>query len=48
MAKKKKEKSSVRDTWIPGTWRYNGAGVQKSAKYTLPRKAKHKKNKEEE
>lgn len=42
MKKDKKKKSSVRDTWIPLTWRYNGGGYQKSNKYTLPRKAKHK------
>ena len=44
MAKNKK-KSSVRDTWIPLTWRYNGAGFQKNKKaYT--RKLKHKGGKE--
>lgn len=37
-----KKKSSVRDTWIPETWRYNGAGYTKNKKaYT--RKKKHKK-----
>lgn len=40
--KTKKNKSSVRDTWIPLTWRYNGSGFQKNKKaYT--RKPKHKK-----
>ena len=37
-----KKKSSVRDTWIPETWRYRGAGFQKSKKKELPRKAKYK------
>ena len=37
-----KRKSGVRDTWIPDTWRYRGAGFQKSRKKELPRKAKHK------
>ena len=37
-----KRKSGVRDTWIPETWRYRGAGFQKSKKKELPRKAKHK------
>lgn len=41
--KQKKKKSSVRDTWIPMTWRYNGAGYQKNKKKELPRKAKYKK-----
>lgn len=27
-----KRKSSVRNDWIPSTWRYNGAGVQKDKK----------------
>ena len=37
-----RKKSSVRDTWIPDTWRYNGAGYQKNKKaYT--RKKKYKK-----
>ena len=42
MKKNKKKKSSVRDTWIPLTWRYNGAGFQKNKK-TYSRKDKHKK-----
>lgn len=42
--KDKKKKSSVRDTWIPETWRYNGRGFQRTRKNELPRKAKHKKN----
>lgn len=41
--KTKKKKSSVRDTWIPQSWRYTGAGVHKTRKNELPRKAKHKK-----
>lgn len=42
MKKEKRKKSSVRDTWIPLTWRYNGAGYEKNKKaYT--RKKKHKK-----
>ena len=37
-----KKQKSTRDTWIPETWRYNGAGYQKNKKaYT--RKKKHKK-----
>ena len=40
--KKQKKNSGVRDTWIPNTWRYNGAGFQKSKKYIIPRKQKHK------
>lgn len=39
---KKNKKSSIRDLWIPETWRYNGAGFQKNKKKALPRKAKHK------
>ena len=42
MAKKKKKKVSVRDIWIPETWRYNGAGFQKNKKKELPRNAKYK------
>jgi len=38
-----KKKKSTRDTWIPETWRYNGAGYQKSKKKILFRKRKHKK-----
>lgn len=40
--KKAIKKSSVRDTWIPETWRYNGAGYQKNKKKVLPRKQKYK------
>lgn len=40
--KKKKKKSSVRDIWIPATWRYNGSGYQKNKKKVLPRKRKYK------
>lgn len=38
----KAKKSSVRDTWIPETWRYNGAGYNKNVKRVIPRKAKYK------
>lgn len=38
----KKKKSSVRDAWIPQSWRYNGAGYQKNKKKNIPRKQKHK------
>ena len=37
-----KKKLGVRDTWIPATWRYRGAGFQKCKKKEIPRKAKHK------
>ena len=37
------KKSSVRDEWIPSTWRYNGAGYQKDKKKLIPRKQKYKK-----
>ena len=40
--KTKKNKSSIRDLWIPETWRYNGAGYQKNKKKILDRKRKHK------
>lgn len=40
--KKKIKKSSVRDTWIPETWRYNGSGYQSNQKKKLFRKRKHK------
>lgn len=43
----KKEKSSVRDEWIPSFWRYNGAGFKKDKKKEIPRKAKYKKKDEE-
>lgn len=38
----RKEKSSVRDTWIPQSWRYNGSGYQKNKKKEIPRKQKYK------
>lgn len=38
----KKKKKSVRDLWVPISWRYNGAGYQKTKKKELPRKRKHK------
>lgn len=38
---KKKSKKSVRDLWIPETWRYNGSGYQKNKK-KYNRKKKHK------
>ena len=37
-----RKKKSVRDIWIPLTWRYNGSGYQKNKKKELPRKKKHK------
>lgn len=40
-----KKDKKVRDSWIPGTWRYNGSGFQKNKKKVLPRKSKYK-NKE--
>ena len=39
---KKKNKSSVRDTWIPTFWSYNGAGYQKNKKKTIEHKPKYK------
>ena len=45
---KKKKKSSVRDTWIPETWSYRGAGYQKTRKKELPRKQKHKGHREDD
>ena len=42
--KKKEEKSSVRNDWIPATWRYNGAGFSKDKKKESKRGyQKHKK-----
>lgn len=38
MKKVGKKKSSVRDTWIPETWRYNGAGYKVNKKGVIPRK----------
>lgn len=43
MKKVGKKKSSVRDTWIPETWRYNGAGYKVNKKGVIPRKQKYKK-----
>lgn len=43
-----KEKKSVRDTWIPETWRYNGSGYQNNKKKELYRKRKHKRNSSDE
>lgn len=42
MKKQTTKKSSVRDTWIPETWRYNGSGYQKDKKKLIPRKQKYK------
>lgn len=42
MMKSKKKKSSVRDIWIPETWRYNGSGYQKNKKKVIFRKRKYK------
>lgn len=39
--KKKKKKSSVRDTWIPESWRYTGAGFHKNKKKIIERKQKN-------
>lgn len=38
----KNKKKHTRDTWIPETWRYNGAGFEKNKKKTIPRKRKYK------
>ena len=40
--KSKKKKYSVRDTWIPESWRYNGVGFQKDKKKIITRKQKYK------
>lgn len=37
-----KKKLSIRDTWIPESWHYNGAGYQKNKKKLIPRKQKYK------
>ena len=37
-----KTKTKPRDSWIPETWRYHGAGFQKDKKKLIPRKKKHK------
>jgi hypothetical protein len=42
MKKNKKKKSSVRDTWIPMSWQYNGAGLHKDKSKVIPRKQKYK------
>ena len=42
MKKYKKKKSHVRDTWIPMTWVYKGAGVHKDKSKVIPRKQKYK------
>ncbi len=36
-----KRSKSVRDTWIPQTWRYNGSGFERNKK-AYSRKQKHK------
>ena len=43
---KKKKKSSVRDIWIPLSWRYNSAGFQKNKKKEIERKRKYKEKEE--
>lgn len=43
MKKVGKKKSSVRDAWIPETWRYNGAGYKVNKRGVIPRKQKYKK-----
>ena len=42
MKKTNIKKSSLRDSWIPTFWTYNGAGFQKSKKKLIPRKQKYK------
>lgn len=37
------KKRKVRDTWIPATWRYRGAGFHKNKKKTIERKQKYRK-----
>lgn len=37
-------KKKVRDTWIPASWRYRGAGFQKNKKKIIERKRKRKEN----
>jgi hypothetical protein len=39
---KKVKKRKVRDTWIPRTWSYRGAGYQKNQKKVIERKQKYK------
>jgi hypothetical protein len=39
---KKNRHSGVRDTWIPMSWQYNGAGVHKDKSKIIPRKQKYK------
>lgn len=40
--KEKKKKSSVRDLWIPESWRYNGSGFYRNKKKMIFRKRKYK------
>lgn len=40
--KNKKNKTNVRDSWIPSFWSYNGAGYQKNKKKVIARKQKYK------
>ena len=42
MIKKIKKKKSVRDTWVPDSWRYNGAGYEKDRKKEIARRKKYK------
>lgn len=42
MKKSTRKKSSVRDTWIPTFWAYNGAGLHKDKSKVIPRKQKYK------
>ena len=37
-----KKNKSTRDTWIPTTWSYNGAGFEKNKKKIIDRKKKYK------
>lgn len=37
-----KQKSSIRNDWIPTFWRYNGAGYQKDKTKIIPRKQKYR------
>lgn len=43
----KKKKSSVRDLWIPESWRASGCGPHKNKKKLIPRKQKYKGVKDE-
>ena len=40
--KAKIKESRVRDSWIPATWSYNGAGYQRNKKKLIDRKRKYK------